>query len=127
MKKYISTFILAIMVAASVPAFASTAQAQKYCNTNNRRSYNNGGYYNNAGYYNNGDRNRNYAYKRPNIYRRHRKAFNIGIGTGIGMLVGGMLGGKKGLVIGGLAGAGGGALFTHKQRPKNRVRYYRNY
>ena len=36
--------------------------------------------------------------------------------------VGGMLGGKKGLVIGGLAGAGGGALFTHKQRPKNYVR-----
>ena len=69
-------------------------------------------------------------YKRPNVYRRHRKAFNIGIGTGIGMLVGGLLGGKKGVVIGGLAGAGGGALFTHKQRPKNylrRVTTYRSY
>ncbi|MFN0138783.1 MAG: hypothetical protein ACKVQW_01685 [Pyrinomonadaceae bacterium] len=115
MKKYITTFVMAIMMAASVPVLATTAQAQRYCNTNNRRSYNNG------------DRNRNYSYKRPNVYRRHRKAFNIGIGTGIGMLVGGMLGGKKGLVIGGLAGAGGGAIFTHKQKPKNRVRYYRNY
>lgn len=127
MKKYITTLVMALMVAASVPAFATTVQAQRYCNTNNRRNFNNGGYYNNARYYNNGDRNRNYVYKRPNVYRRHRKAFNIGIGTGIGMLVGGMLGGKKGLVIGGLAGAGGGALFTHKQKPKNRVLYYRNY
>jgi hypothetical protein len=69
-------------------------------------------------------------YKRPNIYRRHRKAFNIGIGTGLGMLIGGLLGGRKGVVIGGLAGAGGGTLFTHKQRPKNylrRVTAYRNY
>lgn len=62
------------------------------------------------------------TYKRPNVYRRHRKAFNIGIGTGVGMLVGGLVGGKKGVVIGGLAGAGGGALVTHKQRPKNYVR-----
>ena len=116
---------MAIMMAASLPALATTSQAQRYCDTN-RGNYNNG-YYNNARYYNNGDRNRNYAYKRPNVYRRHRKAFNIGIGTGIGMLVGGLLGGKKGVVIGGLGGAGGGALFTHYQRPKNRIRYYRNY
>jgi hypothetical protein len=122
MKKIITTFILGLMVAASVPALATTAQAQRYCNTNNRSNYRNGNYNNPR--YNSG--NRNYAYKRPNVYRRHRKAFNIGIGTGIGMLVGGMLGGKKGLVIGGLAGAGGGAIFTHKQKPKNYVRYYRN-
>lgn len=126
MKKYITTFVLGLMVVASVPALATTAQAQRYCNTNNRGNYNNGYNNNNVRYYNNGDRNRNYVYKRPNVYRRHRKAFNIGIGTGVGMLVGGMLGGKKGLVIGGLAGAGGGAIFTHKQKPKNRVRYYRN-
>ena len=65
------------------------------------------------------------AVKKPNVYRRHRKAFNIGIGTGVGMLVGGLLGGGKGVVIGGLGGAGGGALFNHYQRPKNYVRYYR--
>lgn len=73
-------------------------------------------------------RTRTYYYcKRPNFYRRHRKAINIGAATGIGMLVGGLLGGKKGVVIGGLAGAGGGALFTHKQKPKNYTRYYRRY
>jgi hypothetical protein len=39
-------------------------------------------------------------------------------------LIGGLIGGKKGVVIGGLAGAGGGALFNHKQRPQN---YYRRH
>lgn len=104
-KKYITTFLMAIMMAVAIPAFAQTTAAQ-------------------TRYYTSSSRPRTY-YKRPNVYRRHRKAFNIGIGTGIGMLVGGLLGGRKGVVIGGLAGAGGGALFTHKQRPKNYVRYYR--
>jgi uncharacterized protein YcfJ len=63
-----------------------------------------------------------YYYKKPNFYRRHRKAVNIGVGTGVGALVGGLLGGRKGLVIGSLAGAGGGYLVTKKQRSKH---YYR--
>jgi hypothetical protein len=105
LKKYISTFVMAIVVAAAVPALATSATAQ------NRYYYN--------------DRGGRVYFKKPNVYRRHRKAFNIGIGTGIGALVGGLLGGKKGVVIGGLAGAGGGALFTHKQKPKNYIRYYR--
>ncbi len=108
-KKYITTFLMAIMMAVAIPALAETASAQT------TRYYRSNG--------------RTYTYKKPNVYRRHRKAFNIGIGTGIGALVGGLLGGRKGVVIGGLAGAGGGALFTHKQRPKNYVRrvYPRNY
>ncbi|MEQ1605192.1 MAG: hypothetical protein ABL999_10020 [Pyrinomonadaceae bacterium] len=114
-KKYITTFLMAIMMAVAIPGFAETisAQATRYYRSSNGSVY---------------------RYKRPNIYRRHRKAFNIGIGTGIGALVGGLIGGRKGVVIGGLAGAGGGALFTHKQRPKNyyrrvyvRPRTYRNY
>ena len=113
-KKYITAFLMAIMMAVAIPAMAETVSAQttRYARSNNGT----------------------YKYKRPNVYRRHRKAFNIGIGSGIGALVGGLIGGKKGLVIGGLAGAGGGALFTHKQRPKNYVRRvyvqprtYRNY
>jgi hypothetical protein len=111
LKKYFTSFLMVALLAVMVPLAATSADAQT------RRYYN--------------SRTRTYTtYKRPNVYRRHRKAFNIGIGTGLGMLVGGMLGGKKGLVIGGLAGAGGGALFTHKQRPKNyvrAVRTYRNY
>lgn len=107
MKRLISTFMIFVMLGISVPMLATEASAQtrRYYTTSNRST----------------------VVKRPNVYRRHRKAFNIGIGTGIGMLVGGLLGGGKGVVIGGLAGAGGGALFTHKQRPKNYVRYYRRY
>jgi len=92
------------MLAIMIPAMSGTAVAQRRYYTNRSRS--------------------SVTYKRPNIYRRHRKAFNIGLGTGVGLLVGGLLGGKKGAVIGGLAGAGGGAIFTHVQKPKNYVRYY---
>ena len=61
-------------------------------------------------------------YKRPNYYRRHRKLVNIGGGAVGGAIIGGLLGGKKGAAIGTLAGAGTGAIVTHKQRSKN---YYR--
>ena len=100
---------MAAVMAVMVPAFASTSNAQTRYYGNPRRTTS--------------------TYKKPSIYRRHRNLFNIAIGTGAGALIGGLLGGKKGLVIGGLAGAGGGALFTHKQRPKNYVRrvYPRNY
>ena len=64
------------------------------------------------------------AVRRPGIYRRHRKAINIGGGALGGALVGGLLGGKKGALIGGLAGAGTGALVTHKQRSKHYTRRY---
>ena len=106
-KKYFTTILMVTMLGVMVPLATTEVAAQ-------------------TRYYN--SRTRTYTtVKRPNIYRRHRKAFNLGIGTGVGALVGGLLGGKKGLVIGGLAGAGGGALFTHKQRPKNYTRYYRRY
>ncbi len=106
-KKYITTFLMALMMAVAIPALAGAegGAASVAAQTTRYRS-----------------RQGTTRYKRPNVYRRHRKAFNIGIGTGVGMLVGGLVGGKKGVVIGGLAGAGGGALVTHKQRPKNYVR-----
>lgn len=107
MKKLVNTLIMASFLVVMGIFLADTANAQT-------RRYASG-------------RSNTIYVKRPNVYRRHRKAFNIGIATGAGMLVGGLLGGGKGVVIGGLAGAGGGALFTHKQRPKNRVRYYRRY
>ena len=72
---------------------------------------------------------RYYYYKRPNFYRRHRKAVNIGAGTVGGAIIGGLIGGKKGAGIGALAGAGGGYLFTKKQRSKHHytVRRVRRY
>ena len=66
-----------------------------------------------------------YLCKKPNFYRRHRKAINIGAGAVAGAVVGGLIGGKRGAGIGALGGAGGGYLVTKKQRPKNYVRYYR--
>ena len=114
LKKYVTSLVMATVVGVMLPfAAATTAEAQT------RRYYNA-----RTGRYTTVRSNTTVRYKKPNVYRRHRKAFNIAIGSGVGMLVGGLLGGKKGVVIGGLAGAGGGALFTHKQRPKNYVRTY---
>ena len=58
--------------------------------------------------------------QRPSFYRRHRNVINMGIATGAGALLGGIIGGKRGAGIGALLGAGGGALYTYKIRPKRR-------
>lgn len=63
------------------------------------------------------------AQRRPSFYRRHRNLINIGIATGAGALVGGLIGGRRGAGWGLLAGAGSGALYTYKINPKRR--YYR--
>lgn len=101
MKKLITTFAMFAMLAVMVPFMATRANAQT------RRYYTN----------------RTYAtrtYNRPSFYRRHRNVINMGIGTGAGLLLGGLIGGKKGALIGGLAGAGGSALYTYKIKPKVR-------
>jgi hypothetical protein len=63
---------------------------------------------------------RSYVAKRPSFYRRHRNLINIGIATGAGALVGGLLGGRRGVGLGLLGGAGAGALYTYKLNPKKR-------
>jgi hypothetical protein len=63
---------------------------------------------------------RGYTYQRPSFYRRHRNLINIGIATGAGALVGGLLGGRRGAGVGLLGGAGAGALYTYKLNPKRR-------
>lgn len=136
MKKLFSTIVMGAMLAAAIPLLSIRADAQtRYCNANRRhsknvsRNYRNNyrnAYYENAGY-------SNYAYRnnatrrveRPNVYQRHRKAFNIGIGTGAGALLGALIGGKKGALIGAAAGAGGGYIATKVQSPKNYYRYRR--
>lgn len=60
------------------------------------------------------------AQRRPSSYRRHRNLINIGIATGAGALVGGLLGGRRGVGLGILGGAGAGALYTYKLNPKQR-------
>jgi hypothetical protein len=108
MKRYITTVIMFTMLAVMMPLAATTpVEAQSRC-YNSRTG-------------------KTYLCKKPNFYRRHRKAINILGGAGGGMLLGGLLGGRKGAAIGALAGAGGGYLVTKKQKPKNYVRYYRRY
>lgn len=117
LKKYITSLFMVSLLGIVLPMSMNVAAATSASAKADTRCYYSA-------------RTRRYTcYKRPNFYRRHRKALNIGIGTGVGMLVGGLVGGKKGLVIGGLGGAGGGALFTHYQKPKNYTRryYHRRY
>lgn len=60
------------------------------------------------------------AQRRPSFYRRHRNLINIGIATGAGALVGGLVGGRRGAGWGLLGGAGAGTLYTYKMNPKRR-------
>ncbi len=110
MRKYITYFVMAAMVAIMVPLMSTEAAAQKRYTktfTTNGRTY---------------VRQTN---KKPSVYRRHRNLINIGIGTGAGALIVGLVGGKKGALIGALAGGGGSALYTYKLNPK-KTRYYKN-
>lgn len=142
MNKIISTIVMSLMVAAAVPMMSVSADAQtRSCQTKSHyknnghdnglhkgwyknkkrgnREYRTANYsdrYNDDGYY-------NYNDGRPNVYQRHRKAMNIGIGTGAGAILGGLIGGKKGALIGAAAGAGGGYIVTKVQKPTNQRRY----
>ena len=100
MKKFIATLMMMVMLAVVLPLSAN-AQIRGNRYTRNRT-----------------DATR--VYKRPNFYQRHRNLINIGIGTGAGALLGGLIGGKKGALIGAGAGGGGAALYTYKIRPKKK-------
>jgi hypothetical protein len=106
MKKYLISFLMMAMFAVMIPlATVTSASAQ-------------------TRYYRNGRTYYTTTYRRPNFYHRHRNVMNMAIGTGAGLLLGGLIGGRRGAGIGALVGAGGSALYTYKIRPKNRY-YYR--
>jgi hypothetical protein len=138
MKKFLVGTLLLFVFAITLPlaSYAQSCNRRSYRNNSsnyryasnrnnerrgyNRRSYNrtsyNNSYYQPTGY--------SYQQQRPSFYRRHRNLINIGIGTGGGALLGGLLGGRRGAGWGALAGGGASALYTYKIRPKQR-RYYR--
>lgn len=63
-----------------------------------------------------------YTPQKRSFWSKHRDKLTVAIGTGAGAAVGGLINGKKGALIGGLAGAGGSALYTYKIRnrgPRN--------
>lgn len=131
-QKFITTFLMAIMFAVTIPALAGTASAQRRDNDRNRRySRDNDRYNNNRTYDSNYDDQYyeddyyydQYGNKQPNVYDRHRKAINIGVATGAGAVLGAIFGGKKGAIIGAVAGAATGAIVTAKQKPRNPNNY----
>ncbi len=134
MKKKLTTLVIASILAVMTPMAATSAFAQnsKYCEDNNsrytrqarKRDQRRGGY--NDAYYNSGYREDEYyddRSRQPNVYDRHRKAMNLGIGAAAGAIVGGLIGGKKGALIGAGVGVAGGAIVTAKQKPRNYPRY----
>lgn len=98
-KKYVTTFLMAALLGVMVPLTATETFGQTRYYTSRSRTYT--------------------TYKRPNVYKRHRKAFNLGIGTAAGAIVGALIGGKKGALIGGAAGLGGAALVNTQLRSKH--------
>jgi hypothetical protein len=124
MKKVIASLIIMSMMAIVLPISVEAQRCYKRKRTSYSRNYsrnyrrNYSSNYVNRSYYTQG-----YTYKRPSFYRRHRNLINMGIATGGGALLGGLLGGRRGAGLGALIGLGSGALYTYKLRPKKR-RYY---
>lgn len=124
MKKFIASFIMMSLMALALPL---SADAQRRCYTRKRtnvsRNYSRNvsrNYRTRSSYVNRSYETRGYTYQRPSFYRRHRNLINMGIATGGGALLGGLLGGRKGAGLGALIGLGSGALYTYKLNKKRR-------
>src|SRR5207237_10217230 len=110
-----------VMLALSLPLLADAQSRRCYCPT--RRS--NVSRYRSRSYrsrtaVNRSYQTRGYTYQRPSFYRRHRNVINMGIATGGGALLGGLIGGRRGAGLGALIGLGSGALYTYKLNKKKR-------
>ena len=105
MKKFLVTILMFFVFAIGLPLAADAHPCRRHRRTAHRTSYATRSYV---------------AQRRPSFYRRHRNLINIGIATGAGALVGGLIGGRRGVGLGLLGGAGAGALYTYKLNPKRR-------
>ena len=116
MKKLIASLIMMSFMAFALPLTAD-AQCRRYTRkrTNVSRNYRTRNNYVNRSY-----QTRGYTYKKPSFYRRHRNVINMGIATGGGTLLGGLIGGRRGAGLGALIGLGSGALYTYKLNKKKR-------
>ena len=110
MKKFIASLIMMSLMAIVLPL---SADAQKRCYTRKRTNVS-------RNYQNRNYQTRGYTYKKPSFYRRYRNAINMGIATGGGALLGGLIGGRRGAGLGALVGLGSGALYTYKLNKKKR-------
>jgi hypothetical protein len=113
MKKFLVMALMFMVFALGIPLTADAHNCprhRRYHRASTSRTYRTAPRYRTAGY----------AANRPSFYRRHRNLINIGIATGAGALVGGLIGGRRGVGLGLLGGAGAGALYTYKLNPKRR-------
>ena len=115
MKKFIASLIMMSFMAIALPL---TADAQTRCYTRKRSNVSRN--YRTRNYRNRSYQTRGYTYKKPSFYRRHRNIINMGIATGGGALLGGLIGGRRGAGLGALIGLGSGALYTYKLNKKKR-------
>jgi hypothetical protein len=111
MKKFLVSAMMFLIFAVGLPMSAEAYGCPRHRRTAHRTVRTSRTYYATRGYV---------AERRPSFYRRHRNLINIGIATGAGALVGGLLGGRRGAGFGLLGGAGAGALYTYKLNPKRR-------
>jgi len=112
MKKFIASLIMMSLMAIALPL---TADAQRRCYTRKRSTVSRNYSRTNRSY-----QTRGYTYQRPGFYRRHRNMINMGVATGGGALLGGLIGGRRGAGLGALIGLGSGALYTYKLNKKKR-------
>ena len=138
MKKFLVGALMLFVFTITLPelTYAQTCRTRSYRGRSTNYSYANYGYSARRRYkrknYNRRSYRRSYyqpavyyrTQRRPSFYRRHRNVINIGLASGAGALIGGLFGGRRGVAYGLLGGAGAGALYSYKIRPKQR-RYYR--
>ncbi len=123
MKKFLVSLLILFVFMITVPLSAEAHNSCPRYRRSSRRSYVSRSYRTRAPrpvYY----ETRGYSYQRPSFYQRHKHVIDVGIGTGAGALIGGLLRGRRGAGWGALIGGGGGALYTTVLKPKNR-RVYR--
>lgn len=112
MKKILIILLALFVFAVTLPVSADAQSCKrKYRRSTASRNYRSTPRYAVRGYT---------AYKRPSFYRRHRNLINMGVASGAGAVLGGLLGGRRGVAYGLLGGAGAGALYTYKLNPKRR-------
>ena len=105
MRKFIITFTMMALFVGIVPlAMPVNVEAQTYLRKVKDRY----------------GRTRYVPVRKPSYYRRHRNRINMAVGTGAGAILGGLIGGRKGLLIGSGIGLGSSALYTYKLKPKKR-------
>jgi len=124
MKKLIATLICIVVLSMT----ALPVAAQRRARWANRQVYNTRPVYNTRydSRYDNNIYNDNYRYGRDrSFWDKHRDKITTAAGAGGGLALGHLLGGKKGAIIGAIAGGTGAAIYTYGIRDKhNRNRRY---